>query len=94
MKPEYQIAVLPGDGIGIEVMRAAESVLQALQSRTGVAMAMSYQKAGAQHLYLECPGLEHEFFIRRGRENLEKVFHFFNLVSRKTNVGPIPEATQ
>jgi len=49
MKPQYQIAVLPGDGIGNEVMRAAESVLQALQSRTGVAMAMSYQKAGAQH---------------------------------------------
>jgi 3-isopropylmalate dehydrogenase len=49
MKPEYQIAVLPGDGIGNEVMRAAESVLQALRSRTGVAMAMSYQKAGAQH---------------------------------------------
>ena len=49
MKPEYQIAVLPGDGIGIEVMRAAESVLRRLQSRTGVAMAMSYQKAGAQH---------------------------------------------
>ncbi len=49
MKPEYRIAVLPGDGIGNEVMKAAEEVLAALQSRTGVAMAMSYQKAGAQH---------------------------------------------
>lgn len=49
MKPEYQIAVLPGDGIGNEVMKAAEQVLAALQARTGVAMALSYQKAGAQH---------------------------------------------
>jgi 3-isopropylmalate dehydrogenase len=30
-------------------MKAAEQVLQALQSRTGVALALSYQKAGAQH---------------------------------------------
>jgi 3-isopropylmalate dehydrogenase len=49
MKSDYQIAVLPGDGIGNEVMVAAEQVLQALQSRTGVALALSYQKAGAQH---------------------------------------------
>ena len=27
MKPEYQIAVLPGDGIGHEVMTAARQVL-------------------------------------------------------------------
>ena len=42
---------------------------------------------GAQHVYLEFSGLEHEFFIRRGRENMEKVFHFFNLVSRRTNMS-------
>jgi 3-isopropylmalate dehydrogenase len=52
MKPEYQIAVLPGDGIGHEVMTAALQVLQALQARTGVALALSTQKAGAQH-YLD-----------------------------------------
>ena len=49
MKSDYQIAVLPGDGIGNEVMKAAEQVLQALQSCTGVALALSYHKAGAQH---------------------------------------------
>jgi 3-isopropylmalate dehydrogenase len=49
MKSDYQIAVLPGDGIGIEVMKAAEQVLDALRARTGVALALSYQKAGAQH---------------------------------------------
>jgi hypothetical protein len=52
------------------------------------------QKAGGQHIYLEFPGKDHEFFIRRGRENLEKVFDFFNLVSRRTNVGPIPDPAQ
>ena len=52
MKSTYQIAVLPGDGIGVEVMRAAEQLLGALESRIGVRLDLSYQKAGAQH-YLD-----------------------------------------
>jgi 3-isopropylmalate dehydrogenase len=52
MKPSYQIAVLPGDGIGVEVMQAAKQLLKALEARIGVAFAMSDQKAGAQH-YLD-----------------------------------------
>lgn len=52
MKPTYQIAVLPGDGIGVEVMLAAEQLLGALESRIGVRLDLSYQKAGAQH-YLD-----------------------------------------
>lgn len=52
MKPTYHIAVLPGDGIGVEVMQAAEQLLGALESRIGVRLDLSYQKAGAQH-YLD-----------------------------------------
>ena len=52
MKSSYHIAVLPGDGIGIEVMRAAEQLLVALEPRIGVHFAMDYQSAGAQH-YLD-----------------------------------------
>jgi 3-isopropylmalate dehydrogenase len=52
MKPSYHIAVLPGDGIGTEVMKAAEQLLTAVESRTGVRFAMDYQRAGAQH-YLD-----------------------------------------
>jgi 3-isopropylmalate dehydrogenase len=52
MKPTYQIAVLPGDGIGVEVMHAADQLLGAIESRIGVRLDLSYQKAGAQH-YLE-----------------------------------------
>ncbi len=52
MKSHYQIAVLPGDGIGSEIMQAAEQVLRAAESRIGVKFALSYQKAGAQH-YVE-----------------------------------------
>lgn len=54
--------------------------------------AMELQTVGAQHIYLEFPGKDHEFWIRRGRENIEKVFLFFALVSKKTNrgfVGPM-----
>lgn len=49
--------------------------------------AMLLQAAGAQHLYLEFPGKDHEFWIRRGAENLEKVFHFFATLSKRTHKG-------
>jgi pimeloyl-ACP methyl ester carboxylesterase len=57
--------------------------------------AMLLQGAGAQHLYLEFPGKDHEFWIRRGAENMEKVFLFFATVSKRTNTGFIvPERIQ
>jgi pimeloyl-ACP methyl ester carboxylesterase len=49
--------------------------------------AMLLQGAGAQHLYLEFPGKDHEFWIRRGAGNMEKVFLFFATVSKRTNKG-------
>ena len=52
MKPSYHIAVLPGDGIGNEVMQAAQHMLAALEPSIGVTFALDYQKAGAQH-YLD-----------------------------------------
>lgn len=52
MKPSYHIAVLPGDGIGKEVMAAAGQVLEAVTKRIGVGFALDYQLAGAQH-YLD-----------------------------------------
>jgi 3-isopropylmalate dehydrogenase len=52
MNSTYQIAVLPGDGIGTEVMKAAEQILSAVESRIGVKLALDYQPAGAQH-YLD-----------------------------------------
>ncbi len=52
MKSSYHIAVLPGDGIGNEVMKAAEHVLGAVESRIGVKFALDYQNAGAQY-YLD-----------------------------------------
>jgi 3-isopropylmalate dehydrogenase len=52
MKPSYHIAVLPGDGIGAEVMQAADQLLAAVQLRIGVRLDLNYQSAGAQH-YLD-----------------------------------------
>lgn len=49
--------------------------------------AVLLQGAGAQHVYLEFPGKDHEFWIRRGAENMEKVFLFFSTVSKRTNKG-------
>ena len=51
-KHDYQIAVLPGDGIGQEVMACAESVLLALEPRIGLRFHLNHLKAGAQH-YLD-----------------------------------------
>lgn len=93
------IVPIAGGGIGpnapaeafrsvpVLVMHGAEdNVVRKESSRNSV---RELQRVGAQHVYLEFPGLDHEFFIRRGRENMEKVFHFFNLVSRRTNVSPV-----
>lgn len=48
----YEIAVLPGDGIGMEVMSCAEQILSVISSKNGIELHLNYQKAGAQH-YLE-----------------------------------------
>lgn len=53
--------------------------------------AMLLQEIGSQHLYLEFPGKDHEFWIRRGADKVEKVFQFFSIVSKRTNKGPITE---
>jgi len=61
-----------------------DSIVSAATSRRA---AMRLQGAGAQHVYLEFPGKDHEFWIRRGSENMEKVFLFFATVSKRTNKG-------
>lgn len=61
-----------------------DSIVRANASRRA---AMLLQGAGAQHLYLEFPGKDHEFWIRRGAEHMEKVFLFFSTVSKRTNKG-------
>lgn len=48
----YSIAVLPGDGIGPEVMKAATEVLNNLQGRIGRRFDLNVCPAGAQH-YLD-----------------------------------------
>jgi len=52
VKHDFEIAVLPGDGIGREVMACAESVLLAIEPRIGAQFRLNYLKAGAQH-YLD-----------------------------------------
>ena len=49
MKQSHHIAVLAGDGIGPEVMRAAEAVLAATARRIGTGFALEWLPAGAQH---------------------------------------------
>jgi 3-isopropylmalate dehydrogenase len=51
-RTSYSIAVLPGDGIGREVMAATLEVLHALQGRIGRRFDMVSHAAGAQH-YLD-----------------------------------------
>ena len=63
-----------------------DSIVKVDGSRRAAAL---LQGAGAQHLYLEFPGKDHEFWIRRGAENMEKVFLFFSTVSKRTNRGYI-----
>ncbi len=46
---DYDITVLPGDGIGVEVTDAALAVLQALQTRLGRRFVTTVHAAGAGH---------------------------------------------
>jgi len=74
-------------GIPMLIMHGArDSIVSVNTSRRA---AMNLQAVGAQHLYLEFPDKDHEFWIRRGAENMEKVFMFFNTVSKATTKGPI-----
>jgi 3-isopropylmalate dehydrogenase len=52
MREKYSIAVLPGDGIGVEVMQCAEAVIKAVAAKAGFALVLDQQSAGAQH-YLD-----------------------------------------
>jgi 3-isopropylmalate dehydrogenase len=52
-KPSYRIAVLPGDGIGSEVIDATLAVLKALEPRIGRSFDCAKHPAGAQH-YVDC----------------------------------------
>lgn len=61
-----------------------DSIVPAVTSRRAVA---NLQAVGAPHLYLEFPGMDHEFWIRRGAGNIERVFLFFSMLSKKTNIG-------
>ena len=73
-------------GIPMLIMHGEKDsiVSPATSQRSAAALAA----VGAQHVYLEFPGKDHEFWIRRGAENLEKVFLFFSVVSKRTTKTP------
>ena len=66
---------------------AKDSIVAPANSHRAVA---ALRAVGAPHIYLEFPEKDHEFWIRRGAAQMEKVFLFFSLVSRRTNV-PSPK---
>ncbi|MFL5165944.1 MAG: isocitrate/isopropylmalate family dehydrogenase, partial [Microvirga sp.] len=50
MKPNaFRIAVMPGEGIGVEVMEAALAVLDAVEARFGLAFGRDEIPGGAHH---------------------------------------------
>lgn len=46
---DFHIAVMPGDGIGVEVMEAAVAVLEAVEKRHGFAVSRELVAGGAHH---------------------------------------------
>ena len=61
-----------------------DSIVPVATSRRSV---LALQAVGAPHIYLEFPELDHEFWIRRGPAHMEKVFLFFSVLSKQTNLG-------
>lgn len=45
---QYRIAVLPGDGIGPEIMQEAVKILQAIEAREGITFHLSYARIGGE----------------------------------------------
>ena len=66
---------------------AKDSIVPPATSRRAVA---ALQAVGAPHLYLEFPDKDHEFWIRRGAAQMERVFLFFSVVSKRTTVKVLP----
>lgn len=64
---------------------AKDSIVPPANSRRAAA---ALQAAAAPCVYLEFPDKDHEFWIRRGAPQMEKVFFFFSLVSKRTTVLP------
>ena len=64
---------------------AKDSIVSPAASRRAVA---ALQAVDAPVIYLEFPDQDHEFWIRRGAAQMEKVFLFFSLVSKRTTVLP------
>jgi predicted peptidase len=64
---------------------AKDSIVSPATSHRAV---VALQAVGAPHIYLEFPDKDHEFWIRRGAAQMEKVFLFFSLVSKRTTVLP------
>ena len=58
-----------------------DSLIPVATSRRSV---LALQAVGAPHCIIEFPDKDHEFFIRRGAEHMEKVFLFFATVSKHT----------
>jgi dienelactone hydrolase len=65
---------------------AKDSIVPPANSRRAAA---ALQAVGAPHIHLEFPDKDHEFWIRRGAAQMEKVFLFFSLVSKRTT--PLPQ---
>jgi S-formylglutathione hydrolase FrmB len=61
-----------------------DSIVPVATSRRAV---LALEAVGAPHVYLEFPGMDHEFWIRRGAGHMEKVFLFFSILSKKTSIG-------
>lgn len=71
MTSDYRIVVLPGDGIGVEVMDACLAVLAPLTARFGVRLRYETHRAGAQ-LYRET-GTDFPGAARRACEEADAI---------------------
>ena len=63
---------------------AADSIVGTDTSRRAV---LNLQTVGAPHIYVQVPGADHEFWIRRNARNMERVFMFFNALNKTNTIG-------
>lgn len=70
MAPQYRIAVLPGDGIGPEVMEQALKVLAAIQQRFGFTLSCEqYDVEGLPLIIMHPTSREHSYRMPKRRRH-------------------------
>ena len=87
---DFHIAVMPGDGIGVEVMDAAVAVLEAVERRHGFSVSRELVAGGAQHYRDTGSAMTEQAFDRAAKVDAKTGAQLSGAAPGKPIVGGVP----